>query len=372
MLKTVYIYLTGGENAGWALDADAQQLQSALRNIEGLTLVPIPEDADVIYSVWWEALAAISAGILSRKYVICNMCSRPFQTFTNPRFSMFLQAIDLVVAQSIQALDELHSVGVNCVYAPYAIDAALFSPLEQPRQLRGKYHLPQDAYIVGNFHRDSEGANLALPKLTKGPDILFEMIQLVWKTHKNLHLLLAGPRRHWLREQLERRQIPYTFVGKITHTDDWEINILPLPQINELYQCLDLAIVSSRHEGAPRTLLEAAATKTKVISTNVGIAADVLTEHCVYANFVEGAQLIRRDIEARVLDKTTTQHYATVVANHTTTVLTRHLQQIFATHVIPNLPCHPPKTLPRFPNPPPQKRPLQIGIWHKFFKPPYG
>ena len=374
MAKIVNVYITGGEQSGWALDMEIKQLISALQNIPSVIIANSPEDADIIYSVWWESLMRIPVSLLSRKYVICSMCNRPFHEFTQPHFSVFLPLIDLVVAQSTEAMQELQSVGVTCVYAPYTLDTSIFSPLEQKHLLRAKYHLPQDAYILGNFHRDSEGANLTLSKLQKGADIFFEMIQLVWRSYKNIHVLLAGPRRHWLRTQLERAHIPYTFIGQITSDDDWKINILTLPQINELYQCLDLAIVSSRWEGAPRTLLEAAATRTKVISTNVGIAADLLVKKCLYANFIDGAELIRKDIETNILAETIEQHYATFTANHTTSALARHLEPIFTDHVFPalqngklNTPYqiigHDFSTV---------KQPLQIGVWHEFFKPPYG
>ena len=375
MLKTVNIYLIGGENAGWALDTDAQQLQTAFRNIKALKIVSKPENADVIYAVWWQGLASISSDILRRKYVICNMCSRPFQEFTQPRFSMFLPLIDLVVAQSSEAAQELRCVGIKCVHLSYALDTSIFYPLEQKDLLRAKYNLPQDAYILGNFHRDSEGVNLALPKLAKGPDILFEMLALVWRVYRNVHVMLAGPRRHWLRSQLEQAHIPYTFIGQITEGDDWNINILTLPQINELYQCLDLAVVSSRWEGAPRTLLEAAATKTKIISTKVGIASDLLSKKCLYVNFIDGANLIQQDIASDALADTLEPNYASLQRHHTSETLIQCLKEIFTEHVYPNLPYK--ISLPscqffEIDSEARTKQAFHIGVWHEFFKPPYG
>ena len=42
--------------------------------------------------------------------------------------------------------------------------------------------------------------------------------------------------------------------------------------MNELYNCLDLYIVSSRVEGGPRAINECSLTKTPLFSTDVGIA----------------------------------------------------------------------------------------------------
>jgi glycosyltransferase involved in cell wall biosynthesis len=43
-----------------------------------------------------------------------------------------------------------------------------------------------------------------------------------------------------------------------------------------------LYIVSSRYEGGPRSIFEAGATKTPIISTKVGIAEDILPKESLY------------------------------------------------------------------------------------------
>ena len=52
--------------------------------------------------------------------------------------------------------------------------------------------------------------------------------------------------------------------------------------INELYNCLDLYIVSSRYEGGPQSILECGVTKTPIISTDVGIASEILSPESIY------------------------------------------------------------------------------------------
>ena len=52
--------------------------------------------------------------------------------------------------------------------------------------------------------------------------------------------------------------------------------------INELYNCLDLYIVTSRYEGGPRSILECALTNTPVISTKVGIANEFMHPNSLY------------------------------------------------------------------------------------------
>ena len=53
--------------------------------------------------------------------------------------------------------------------------------------------------------------------------------------------------------------------------------------INELYNCLDLYIVSSRYEGGPQSVLECGITRTPIISTRVGIADEILSSESLYS-----------------------------------------------------------------------------------------
>ena len=47
--------------------------------------------------------------------------------------------------------------------------------------------------------------------------------------------------------------------------------------LNELYNSLDLCIVSSRVEGGPQAILECGISKVPIISTDVGIASNILS-----------------------------------------------------------------------------------------------
>ena len=53
-------------------------------------------------------------------------------------------------------------------------------------------------------------------------------------------------------------------------------------ELNELYNLLDLYIVSSRYEGGPQAIMECALNKTPLISTDVGIASEVLSEESIF------------------------------------------------------------------------------------------
>ena len=52
--------------------------------------------------------------------------------------------------------------------------------------------------------------------------------------------------------------------------------------LNKLYNLLDLYIVASRIEGGPQSILECAATKTPIISTDVGISSQILSPSSIF------------------------------------------------------------------------------------------
>lgn len=123
-----------------------------------------------------------------------------------------------------------------------------------------------DYFVIGSFQRDTEGAGISngifVPKLEKGPDLFIaSVIALRKKIKKEIFVVLAGYRRQYVISELKKNKIPYVYYKMC---DD--------NQLNTLYNCLDLYIVSSRIEGGPRAINECGLTKTPLITTDVGIA----------------------------------------------------------------------------------------------------
>ena len=52
--------------------------------------------------------------------------------------------------------------------------------------------------------------------------------------------------------------------------------------MNELYNSLDLYIVGSRVEGGPQSIMECALIKVPIISTDVGIASQILNKSSIF------------------------------------------------------------------------------------------
>ena len=187
-------------------------------------------------------------------------------------------------------------------------------------ELKKKYNLNSNNYLIGSFQKDTEGTKkwkcsncfkmntfkineinycsscdkkkdlekiLYSPKLSKGPDIFVKVILDMKKKQNNIAVVLTGLRREYLISELEKNNIKYFY-----------FEMLSLEEINELYNCLDLYLVTSRYEGGPRSIYEASITKTPIISTDVGVASLILDEKSIFdKNDYESYKLCRPNVE---------------------------------------------------------------------------
>ena len=74
----------------------------------------------------------------------------------------------------------------------------------------------------------------------------------------------------------------YKYIGNILDGLVKYFEMVKIEKLNKLYNILDLYIVSSRTEGGPQAIVECGITKTPVVSTNVGIAEEILSPESIY------------------------------------------------------------------------------------------
>lgn len=120
--------------------------------------------------------------------------------------------------------------------------------------------------IIGSFQKDGE-SRTGKPKLVKGPDRLLEIVKKI-NLHKPVKMILAGYDRDYVISNLEKMGIEYEYFRKDS-------------DIVDLYESLDWYLVTSRDEGGPQAVLEAAYRKVNILSTPVGMAPEVLHEQCI-------------------------------------------------------------------------------------------
>lgn len=324
--KKLSVHFMPGDGKGWALDEDQRQMRAALK---GIVQERSLAQAEIVHTPFWQGLSAIAPAVLKEKFVIAHADNPPFFYLKQPDFSWGQQVVDLWIARSQEAFEQFQALKLPVKYIPYTIDAKLFFPLEDKKALRKKFHLPEEAYIIANFHRDSEGSDLHTPKTQKAPELFLAILKELQHRGHSFHVLLAGPRRHWLRAALAKEGMSFTFVGKETEADDFGINILKRSELNELINAADLYVIPSRWEGGPQSVMEAAACRCKILSTPLGVAKDILEPTSLYHSVEEAVTQITNDQETNVLATTVQPQWEAWYRSHTTTTLQEGLQQLY-------------------------------------------
>jgi glycosyltransferase involved in cell wall biosynthesis len=161
------------------------------------------------------------------------------------------------------------------VIKPFWTNQNLWKHKYNKAYLREQYGIPKECYLIGSFQRDTEGDSIASgnysPKLEKGPDIFIDAVKALQIKHLNIRVLLTGRCREYIMSMLQKNNIKYSYFEMIDYK-----------QINDLYNCLDLYIVSSRVEGGPRAINECAANQTPIVSTDVGVAKYILHKDSIF------------------------------------------------------------------------------------------
>ncbi len=161
---------------------------------------------------------------------------------------------------------------------PFWINPQIWFEIEKKDELYRDMNLDENDFLIGSFQRDSEGKDPSKPKLSKGPDNFVKIVRDLKETNENLHVVLTGRKRDYLISELKKYNIRYSY-----------FEMVDFVSMNKLYNCLDLYIVSSRFEGGPQAILECGITKTPIISTDVGIASEILAPESIFnmENFLE-------------------------------------------------------------------------------------
>ena len=293
-----------------------------------------PWRSRIIHAVWWPSALRLGSDALRSRRVVCFVDNAPSLYARQPEFYAVEPFVDKWIVRSRQAAGQFATLGIEAEWAPYCVDPKTFFRLPpndaELQALRRQLGLPEDAYVIGNFHLDTAFTiGPDRPKWQKGPDIFAEIVRRVREAEPRVCVLLAGPRRHWLRQRLKSLDVPVFFAGREIAGDDFASNILDRPTLNRLYNLLDLYLICSRWEGGPHSILEACFSRTKVLSTRVGIAEDVLETQSLFDTIPEAVARILEDIRDGILETTCQPQYETVVAQNSPPKLFDALHRIY-------------------------------------------
>lgn len=195
-----------------------------------------------------------------------------------PEAAAYVQKIVVSCRISRRVLIEQGISETKIATISLGVDLARFYPPTEEFRLsvRASLGIPEDVLCIGSFQKDGAGWSEGLePKLVKGPDVFLEVVANLSARYNNLLVLLTGPARGYVKQGLERLGIPYIYHFLSDYHD-----------IVRYYHALDLYIITSRSEGGPKALLESWATGVPVVSSRVGMPADLI-EHGVNGMLAE-------------------------------------------------------------------------------------
>ena len=229
-------------------------------------------NADIIWIVAPWLWKKIPIRHLKNKIVVCSMyhldgSNAEIEDFLQrDRYVDYYHVISKNTERQIWPLTEKTIKSI-----PFWVDDKVFFEIKNKQELKKSLGLDQNKYYIGSFQRDTEGSDLKSPKLIKGPDRLIEIIASKFTNNKKIEVILTGKRRQYVIAELEKIGVPYTY-----------FEMADLKLLNELYNVLDLYIVSSRIEGGPQAIIECGLSKTPIISTDVGVAKEILAPKSIF------------------------------------------------------------------------------------------
>jgi glycosyltransferase involved in cell wall biosynthesis len=272
-----------GERTGWSVDEDARHLEEVARRL-GYEVAPsgwarFATAQSVFLASHFDALLQPRWLDSTHRLGTAYLHGRP-GTDGYPEFDRAFEALrsrperfariqvthaemrDLVLEAGVEP-EAVHVI-------PIGIDLGNF-PLVTPDRRAAARHrlgLPRDAFVVGSFQKDGVGWDEGLePKLIKGPDVLVAALQRVRADAPELHVLLTGPARGYVRRELEHAGIPYAHAQVDTRAE-----------LAAVYHAVDVCLVPARQEGGPKSVLESMASGVPLVSTRVGQATDLVED----------------------------------------------------------------------------------------------
>jgi glycosyltransferase involved in cell wall biosynthesis len=271
-----------GDELGWSIDDDAARLAATARRL-GCEVAPA---AWARYAREQAVFSHDHFGALRPRWLesthrlgLSYFHGRPgtpgYPEFADvyERLQRHAHRVDRVQVTHGEMRDLVASAGVDeakIFQIPIGVELEWF-PLGDAHaraNARLELGLPGTAFVVGSFQKDGVGRGAGLqPKEIKGPDAFVATLARVREAIPELVVLLTGPARGYVRGELERLGIPHVHL------------LLGSPtELAVAYHALDVYLVTSRQEGGPKAIFEAAAAGVPLVTTRVGQAQELLTD----------------------------------------------------------------------------------------------
>lgn len=387
--RPLRIHVAGDGQTGGIPDPEETAARACLQPLHDLVELTSLEDAEVVHAVRVDRVLEMDPRSLDGKRVVCHLSTEVSRAFEIPIMVRAREHVGLWLTASLAAEASLMALGYRARHLPPIVDTLAFTEKIPggvcKSGLRTHWNIPSTAYVVGNLAPDTGLDDKVAAEEQQGMALLLNILKGLRAQGLAIHPLLTGAGRHWIRSQLTRAGIAFTFVGRQAAADSSIINLL--------YHSSDLCLLTSRVEGR-RAVLEACATRTRILSTPAGVACDLLEPKCLFRSVDEGMAFVAADIREGVLESAVPAHYRRVCDRHTAKSVAPLWRELYQT--IETVPVfRAPREDSRRPLsigsrlqrrffaigalartalslPPRPGDGLCIGLWHEFHKPPYG
>lgn len=271
-------------NENWICDRFVQEWEESHEEL----VTNNPHEADILWLVASWAWNHLPVQLLAQKKVIATVHHLDLQKFDDngkKQFAFRDQFVDFYHVPCEITAEQISPFTNKPIWIqPFWVNQNVWYNIEDKLSLRKKVGLPEKEFLVGSFQRDTEGHDLKSPKLSKGPDLFCDIVEQFHEKNKDVSVVLAGWRRQYVMNRLKAKNIKFYYF-------EWADFSL----LNELYNCLDLYLVSARCEGGPQAVPECAITKTPIISSRVGLAERMLAPESI---FDLGGEIGKPNVEA--------------------------------------------------------------------------
>lgn len=269
-----------GDSAGWVLDWEMRELKRICESLDVRLVNPIWKHAAQPQSIFFSNHFVLTDDAWM-KFLPNRIGFAYFHGLPNTGDDLFdkfyknLSKNHEKISRIQVSHSEMRNVALETGIDPSKIflipigintDYFQFRTVEHKRIARDELGISQSAFVVGSFQKDGVGWGDGMePKSIKGPDVFVDTLRLLKKDIPELHVLLSGPARGFVKNGLDEAKIPYTHVYLKSY-----------PDVAKLFQTLDLYIVASRQEGGPKAILESMASGVPLVTTRVGQAMDLV------------------------------------------------------------------------------------------------
>ena len=269
-----------GDDAGWVLDWEMRELKRISEHLGIRLAKPLWKHAKQPQAIFFSNHFVLAKddwlNLLPNRIGFAYFHGKPntgdelFDKFYHS-LSVYHEKVSRIQVSHSEMMNVSLETGIDpskVFLIPIGINTDFFSfrAKEHRHAAREKLGIPQSAFVVGSFQKDGVGWGDGMePKLIKGPDVFVRTLKLLKNDVPELHVLLSGPARGYVKNGLDEAHIPYTHVYLNSY-----------PDVAELFQALDLYIVASRQEGGPKAILESMASGVPLVTTRVGQAMDLV------------------------------------------------------------------------------------------------